>query len=207
MSCIVKPYIFIDTCSLLESCWNRVANAEGQERFKYSQDKADRFWGKEFCALEAMGTVIIPARNYEELVKHSANKSKADLSSRAIEILQRVNLLRQSGRIEIIGDPNDPFADAVLLSVALKFRTQKNMAFITQDRKLAEDLEAIRQFQSVRPRKKLDIKIRRIDKRGSLEEHRSLGKSNRNSKEKQRGNSCASFSAQMTRNWWDARNE
>lgn len=199
-----KPFIFIDTCSLLDSCWNRIASSEHQEKFEFSQDKADQFWLREFCALEAMGTVIVPARNYEELVKHSANKSKADLSGRAAEILRRIRSLHQDGRLAIVGDPNDPFADAVLLSIALKFRTQKNMAFITQDRKLAEDLEAIRHFQSVRPRKKLDIKIRRVDKRGFLEEHRFLSKSNRESTKRQKRKTHTSSSAQMSRDWWDA---
>ena len=75
----------------------------------------------------------------------------------------------------MVGDPNDPFADAILLSVALKFRTQRNMIFITQDRNLAEDLESIRRFRSVSPRKGYDIKIRRVARSGAVEPHRAFG--------------------------------
>ncbi|WP_294439973.1 hypothetical protein [uncultured Slackia sp.] len=68
-----------------------------------------------------------------------------------------------------MGDPNDPFADAVLLSVALKFRTQKNLLFLTQDRALATDLVAISNFISVRPRNKCELKVYRLNSKGSIE--------------------------------------
>lgn len=168
-------FSFIDTCSLLESCWNKVDGVSGAERFEFSQAKADRFWGTEFRSLETAGKVIIPKRNYDELNKHANNLEKLDLSQRAKVILNRIRLLSAEGRVEVVGDPNDPFADAILLSVALKFRTQRNMIFITQDRDLAEDLESIRRFRSVSPRKGYDIKIRRIARNGAVESHRALG--------------------------------
>ena len=170
-----RPYIFIDTCSLLESCWNRTSGTGGEERFDYSKSKDEMFWGRQFASLVSMGDVIIPKRNYEELVKHSRNNARPDLASRAKHVLQKIATLHREGKIQIVGDENDPFADAILLSVALKFRTQKNMAFITQDRKLSEDLESIRHFKSVDNRNGYDIKIRRISKSGALEEQRGLG--------------------------------
>lgn len=169
MSKDTRPFIFIDTCSLLDSCWNCVDRKA--DKFEYSQAKDDRFWGKEFPGLVAMGEVIIPKRNYEELVKHANNQKKPGLADRSKFILKRLDSLIADGKIQIVGDENDPFADAILLSVALKFRTQKNMAFITQDRKLAHDLESIRHFRSVEPRNGLDIKVRRITKDGSLGKH------------------------------------
>lgn len=170
-----RPYIFIDTCSLLESCWNRVISKDGEERFSYSKNKDEEFWGNQFSALVAMGDVIIPTRNYEELVKLSNKSSKPDLANRAKHVLKRIMQLYKAGKIQIVGDANDPFADAILLSVALKFKTQKNMAFITQDRKLSEDLESIRHFKSVDNRNGYDIKVRRISKSGKLEAPFDIG--------------------------------
>lgn len=170
-----RPLIFIDTCSLLESCWIRKGSRDN-ESFEYSKAKDETFWSKELEGLVAMGEVIIPKRNYDELVKHSKNTKKADLSSRASHVLQRINSLYSANKISVVGDKNDPFADAILLSVALKFKTQKNMCFITQDRSLSEDLEAIRHFKSVDNRAGYDIKIRRISKDGSLEPHKGLSR-------------------------------
>lgn len=196
MSEDLRPYIFIDTCSLLDSCWNPRKDNDGQESFVYSREKAETFWGKEFRSLEAMGDVIIPARNYEELLKHSQNKKKPDLAKRAQEIIDRITRLHQSKRIQVVGDPNDPFADAILLSVALKFRTQNNMAFVTQDRKLAKDLDSIRHFESVRPRKGYDIKIRRINKDGTLGKHKWLGDS-------EKTDTANKVNESKEKNWWD----
>ena len=114
-----RPYIFIDTCSLLESCWNRTSGTGGEERFDYSKSKDEMFWGRQFASLVSMGDVIIPKRNYEELVKHSRNNARPDLASRAKHVLQKIATLHREGKIQIVGDENDPFADAILLSVAL----------------------------------------------------------------------------------------
>lgn len=196
-------FSFIDTCSLLDSCWNRVGGSSSAERFEFSQAKADRFWGTEFRSLEAAGRVIIPKRNYDELNKHANNPKKLDLSQRAKVILNRIRLLSAEGRVEVVGDPNDPFADAILLSVALKFRTQRNMIFITQDRNLAEDLESIRRFRSVSPRKGYDIKIRRIGRNGAIEPHRALGGARGRVGSRKRGiNDRADQVASL--NWWNA---
>ena len=121
-----------------------------------------------------MGSIILPHRNYEELKKHAGKKANRNLAERSKFILKRIEPLIHSGSMQIVGDPNDPFADAILLSVALKFRTQRNMAFITQDHNLAKDLEAIRNFKSVRPRHGYDIKVRRIAKSGKIEPFKNL---------------------------------
>lgn len=164
------PYIFIDTCSLLDSCW--VEEMGGL--YRYSPDKDRRFWGEEFVSLQKMGSIILPHRNYEELRKHAGNKANQNLAERSKLILKRIEPLIRSESMQIVGDPNDPFADAILLSVALKFRTQRDMAFITQDHGLAEDLEAIRNFKSVRPRHGYDIKIRRIAESGRVKPFENL---------------------------------
>lgn len=172
-----KPFIFIDTCSLLDSCWNNSRN--DRDHYEYSQAKDDMFWGREFVSLANIGDVIIPKRNYDELVKHSKKTSNRDLASRSQHVLKRIEKLYRQGTLQIVGDPNDPFADAILLSVALKFKTQRHLAFVTQDRGLAEDLQAISYFRSLsdhygHPR--YDLKVRRISESGELEPFKGLEK-------------------------------
>jgi rRNA-processing protein FCF1 len=170
-------YIFVDTCSLLESCWNFSEKGPSEEIFEYSKSKDNAFWNSELMALISSGDIIIPKRNYDELLKHSNNSSRPNLAGRAKFVLRRISEINKTGElIQIVGDKNDPFADAILLSVALKFKTQKNMLFITQDRNLAADLEAIRNFASVDNRSGYDIKIRRISENGTLEQHPFLKK-------------------------------
>lgn len=205
MTASQRPYIFIDTSSLLDSCWNETVNKNSQSELVYSKEKAETFWNHEFQSLETMGDIIIPARNIEELIKHSNNKKKRHLAIRAKTIIQKLLKLLDANRIQVVGDPNDPFADAILLSIALKFRTQNNMAFITQDRSLAKDLETIRHFESVRPRKGCDIKIRRIDRDGALVEHRGLENPQKTTSESPliAKKYAARNEKVRTNNWWD----
>ena len=159
--------IFIDTCSLLDSCWN----VSRCGTISNNAEKASRFWGYELPTLSQIGSIIVTKRNYDELIKLSKvhdNPSRPQLGLRCEIVLDRLSPLITEGIVSIVGDPNDPFADAILLSVALKFRTQRNLLFITQDRALATDLIAISDFQSVRPRKGYELKVRRIDPNGSI---------------------------------------
>ena len=160
-----EPFIFIDTCSLLDSCWVR-SSKSGVEQFSFSKQKEQRFWEQEFKSLAAIGKVILPKRNYDELKKHAKNTSKPGLARRSEYILKKLEKLIKDGSIEIVGDANDPFADAILLSVALKFRTQRHLLFVTQDKALARDLEAISRFESVNSH--YDLKVRTISARGEI---------------------------------------
>ncbi len=172
-----KPYIFIDTCSLLVSCWN--PDPDDKDVYVYSKDKDCMFWGHEFASLAKMGDVIIPKRNYDEFVKHARKQENQDLANRSKHVLKLVEKYVQEGLIQIVGDPNDPFADAVLLSVALRFKTQRDQAFITQDYGLAEDLEAICHFRSLSDHygfPNYEIKIRKIAKTGELKPFKGLRK-------------------------------
>lgn len=122
--------------------------------------------------LSLMGSIILAKRNYDELVKLTSvrnDPTRPILGERCEIILDRVRPLIGNGIVSIVGDPNDPFADAILLSAALKFRTQKNLLFLTQDRALATDLIAISHFQSVHPRKGYGLKVCRLNSRGSIE--------------------------------------
>lgn len=160
------PYIFIDTCSLLDSCWVR---QQGGSSVVYCQAKEDRFWKREFSALEKTGAIIVPLRNYEELIGFSEGRKRQELQARSQFILRKMESLISAGRIQIVGDANDPFADAILLSAALKFITQRSLVFITQDRALARDLETINQFESIAQKHRLRTK--RIGRDGKIENH------------------------------------
>lgn len=162
--------IFIDTCSLLDSCWN-CRGHRSEVRVKYCPGKEHAFWNVVLPSLSAVGEIIITARNYEELSKLSTasdDKDRPALAERCIHVLKLLRPLIESGFVSIVGDKNDPFADAILLSVALKFRTQKNLLFITQDRALASDLVALANFASVRPRG-FEMKVRRLSSNGDIE--------------------------------------
>ncbi|MDO4437340.1 MAG: hypothetical protein Q4B77_05255 [Coriobacteriaceae bacterium] len=162
-----ETYIFLDTCSLLESSWNRKGNS-----FVFDAQKDRRFWQTEMQSLMNAGSVILPVRNYEELIKHAHaldDPSRPHLRERSECVLTRIDELRDRGDITLVGDANDPFADAILLSVALKFRTTKNLLFLTQDRNLATDLITIASFKSVRPRRGHELKVRRLNREGIIE--------------------------------------
>ena len=168
--------IFIDTCSLLVSCWN----ISPDNTIKYNSEKDTRFWQGEMPMLSLMGSIILAKRNYDELVKLASvldDPMRPKLGERCKIILDRVRPLIASGIVSIVGDPNGPFADAILLSAALKFRTQKNLLFLTQDRALATDLIAISHFQSVHPRKGYELKVCRLNSGGSIERWRLDSKS------------------------------
>ena len=195
--------IFLDTCSLLDSCWVRRGNTP--ERFEYSREKEARFWNHELGSLFERGQIILPARNYEELLKFQGRGDES-LALRANHVLKILSMHVGNEAIKVVGDANDPFADAILLSAALKFRTREDLLFITQDRGLAHDLFSISKFRSVHSNKKLDLK--RIAKNGALEafelnsndDSRSgFNKSRRASK--QHGSEGAQNTVQ-TRKWW-----
>lgn len=162
--------IFIDTCSLLDSCWDCRGRASGT-RAEYRPAKEHTFWDAVLPSLTAVGEVIVTARNYEELSRLSrvsSDKDRPMLAQRCAHVLKLLHPLIESGSVSIVGDKNDPFADAILLSAALKFRTQKNLLFITQDRALASDLVALAGFASVRPRG-FEMKVRRLGSDGDIE--------------------------------------
>ncbi|WP_156171806.1 hypothetical protein [Demequina rhizosphaerae] len=159
--------IFVDTSSLLDSCWN------GDERrgipITFDHLKEQAFWDVELRSLSARGRLVLTARNHEELVKHSNSSRDPELAERARYVLAKLAPLFKSGAVEVVGDQNDPFADAVLLSVALKFRTQANLVFVTQDRALARDLLKVVSFESVHPRGGQTMEVCRVARSGRVE--------------------------------------
>ena len=162
--------IFIDTCSFLVSCWDSKGRGNS-ETFTFNYEKERRFWDALLPSLVHVGELIVTKRNYDELVKLSTVRNDPGrplLAERCSHVLKRLHPLIENNSVSIVGDANDPFADAILLSVALKFRTQKNLLFITQDGSLARDLIAISNFKSVRPGGR-QMKVRRLDRSGGIE--------------------------------------
>lgn len=183
-----EPLIFIDTCSLLETCWN--VNRKDNS-CHYSAQKQHRFWDIELPALETIGEVIVPYRVYEELYKFKEGKKGPELSGRAKHLLNLILPLVSEERISILGEKNDPFADSTMLFVALKFVTERKLAFITQDRKLAKDLETISSFESIGQTAR-EIKVRRVGRTGAIEKHRNLYKTSGKKSARIKGTLCQS---------------
>ena len=137
--------IFIDTCSLLD-------------------DMIYTFFKNIKPHLKAYNKqIIIPRKVIEELEKHSQNSdpNKLELAQSAskmrYEILPK---LQNDGFIDIKGEENDPFADAVFQFVFEKFRTMHRLLLITQDNKLAKDILNKNESESVKGHK---IFVRRIN--------------------------------------------
>lgn len=165
----VPTYIFVDTCTMLDSCWKTSTDQYGKRCYMPSNKKEYQFWDIEFNALMGRGEVILPEKNINELVKHANDPSNKSRAQRArYVLLKKIIPLYKAKRITVAGDENDPFADAALLSAALKYRTQKNLIFITQDRGLASDLETVRNFKSVQPRNGCTLKVLRMSNNGRL---------------------------------------
>lgn len=166
--------IFIDTSSLLVSCWK--GDERKDEAITHDPSKEQAFWDREVARLAASGRLVLTARNHEELIKHSRSKAKPGLADRSKYVLAKLAPMIKVGTVEVVGDGNDPFADAVLLSVALKFRTQANLVFVTQDRALAQDLLKVVSFESVRPRGGQTMDVRRVAGSGRVEAFGNRGR-------------------------------
>lgn len=162
----IQTYIFIDTCSLLFSCWSGKEDTSGN--IKYDKNKEQTFWNHDLRNLLKKGRVVIPVRNYEELKKHAKNNKKPGLAKRSEYVLSAIDDLIGKKYFQLVGDNNDPFADAIILSAALKFRTNKNLIFITNDKKLSHDLISIKNFQSVEARNGQFFTVYFIGNRGNL---------------------------------------
>lgn len=195
--------IFLDTSSLLASCWN--GDDRRGEQVRHDQQKESTFWTDEVGELSQRGTLILPLRNRDELIKHSRSSAKPLLAKQAGHIIAKLEALVSQKRVEIVGDRNDPFADAILLSVALKFRTQHTLWFITQDNALARDLYAITRFESVQPRGGQQFEIRRIGPSGKLERFRNLERNSGKPTPVERPaarEALAQLAAEPPKAWW-----
>ena len=127
--------IFIDTCSLLCN--------DFEEFWKNIQPFLKKYNNK----IYSLGVVC------RELQKHQNNPKLSRATNFAIKT---INEGKQNGLIEIRDNINDgDFADQIFLSLFTYHFTKHNLALITQDIKLANDvITALKAFKSVASRKR-----------------------------------------------------
>ena len=144
----VRDYkIFIDTCSLLHAA-------------------ADKFWQNIIPMLEKHGKkIFIPSKVIDELKRHSENAESVELSKNAGKCLEYLKDLNKNQLISIKGEKTDSFADNLFLTVFTKFRMEYRLLLITQDKKLASDILALNNSQSVRS---YPIHVKQINQYGYL---------------------------------------
>jgi len=142
-----KYKIFVDTCTFMHESSNT-----------FFDDLLD-------ALLETGNKIIIPVRVSDEINKlvKSPNLKTRTSAFHGKMILERY---RQKDCLSEKQDENDPFADNVFLYVFLKHRTRYNLALITQDRKLAEDISEIKKAKSVISSK--EILTLKLDRHGKL---------------------------------------
>lgn len=123
--------IFIDTCSLLKD-----------DIYKFFEEI------KPYLT-SSSNKIIIPYRCIKELEKHTVNNLKLELNEPAKKILDYLEKLNNEGLIDIRGDKDDNFADNIFLTVFNKYRLKTNLLLITEDYRLASDINALTQQKSV----------------------------------------------------------
>jgi len=128
--------LFVDTCSLMY---------EKAPGFFYSLAP---------ILIEKKKQIIIPHKVAIEIehLKKSPNPLTRDSALRGATIIKHYI---DYALIDIRGEKNDPFADNVFHYVFSKFRTQYDLALLTQDTGLAMDILALKYSQAIQSSKKL----------------------------------------------------
>ena len=161
---LVQTYkIFVDTCSFMH---------ENADRFFYSVLPHHLSLHDE--------QLIVPEKVTKELKKLQQNKEH-DIREAAKRAAEIYNSYRRQNLAVVRGETDDPFADNLFIQIFTKFRTKYNLALITQDTALTRDILNLKNLKSVNSKK--EIKIYRLDEKGSLYEWRKLppGKKKTNS--------------------------
>jgi len=137
---LIKDYkLFIDTCTLLF-------------------DKAENLFYRDLppLLLRHKKRVVIPAKVVSEVerLQNHQKKDTREAAKRGATILK--NYIDQN-LVDIRGEKGDPFADGVFQYVFMKFRTQYNLALLTQDVGLAKDIMNMSSSESVKSSKKIVV--------------------------------------------------
>ena len=145
---IVANYrLFVDTCSIM-------------------YDKAQGFFYKLAPILiDQKKQVIIPHKVAIE-IERLQNSTKPDTRNAARSGATILEHYLDYNLVDIRGEKNDPFADNVFHYVFSKFRTQYDLALLTQDKGLAMDILALKSSQAIQTSKKLFVF--KIGKRGDV---------------------------------------
>lgn len=127
----------MDTCSLM---------SPSAEDFFYSDFPP--------ALLEKRARLIIPSGVLQEIKKHQNAAKTKEAATRAEKIV--TNYLDQK-IAELRGENNDPFVDSLFLTLFQKFRTDANLALITQDTALAEEIQQLNNSRAVRSKYQIDV--------------------------------------------------
>jgi len=98
--------------------------------------------------------LIAPLRVIQEIQKHTVNPQNRDSAIVASWIVQSY---RERGLMEIRGEKEDPFADSLFLSLFQRFRTQANLALLTQDIDLSQEIMGLNDSKAVLSRYRVDV--------------------------------------------------
>ncbi|RAL26910.1 protein kinase domain-containing protein [Thermoflavimicrobium daqui] len=132
---VAKYKIFIDTCTWMFP--QAVHFLENElPRALYSQRE----------------TVKLPVRVIDEVNKHLKSEIK-ETRYKARKAAEMIKLYIRGKILEGFGSSADNFVDQTILTVFTNYRTKYHLAFITQDRKLAQDVDNLNRQKSVRSNK------------------------------------------------------
>ena len=150
---VEKYKVFIDTCSLLHPA-------------------VDAFWQHIVPVLQtAQKQIFMPYKCWLELEKHSQNSDpqKPDLASNAKKALATVQKLVDAGLISVrqsSWEKGGTFADHTFMAVFQMHRDKYDLLLITQDGKLAREIEDLNNSQADRSNHK--ILVQKIAPNGFL---------------------------------------
>ncbi|MBF0120753.1 MAG: zinc-ribbon domain containing protein [Desulfobacterales bacterium] len=135
--------LFVDTCSIMHEKAN------------------DFFYRLAPILISFKKQIIIPNKVVIEIdrLRNNMKLVTRDAAIRGATILKDY---KDYNLIDVRGEKSDPFADNVFLYVFSKFRTQYNLALLTQDKSLAMDILALKKSKAVQTsRKLLVLKLKR----------------------------------------------
>lgn len=98
--------------------------------------------------------VIIPKVVKKEIAKHLNNPENSPSAERAERILQ---VYRKEGLLVVGYDEGDVFPDQVFHAILARFKLHTDLAFVTNDNTLIEDLCAIYNSESVKTRRSMVV--------------------------------------------------
>ena len=145
---LVREYtVFIDTCSWME-----------QEIELFARHLIDALDGTDKAVYLALSV-------YNELVKLSQDNENTERCEKASRAIFVIRSLKAHGKLILIGEPGDTFADNILYSKFSEFRLTMKMALVTQDKELSREILGLNEIQSSRG---LPIVVCRINQYGYL---------------------------------------
>lgn len=104
--------------------------------------------------LAKQASVIIPSGVLQEIKKHQRGAKTMDAAEKAERIV--ANYVDQK-IAQLRGEKNDPFVDSLFLTLFQKFRTDANLALITQDTALAEEIQRLNHSRAVLSKHQIDV--------------------------------------------------